>query len=99
MKSGAQRGTTARRAAESARWRCTGLNGILGADFIDRRIAYGHHRGKRGAGVYAEGSVAKRSEAFGFCGQKKCGADVLPAGLEPDLHQRTRLFCKRNEVV
>src|SRR6266852_9409884 len=64
-----------------------------------RRKEYEHRRGTDSAGFYAVESGKKGSEAFRLREEKECRAGVVPAGLEPDMHQRARLLCQRDEEV
>src|SRR5256885_7035745 len=66
---------------------------------IDWRIGHGYWSWRKGAGFYAAEPGQERSEALGFCGQEKCGAGVVSAGLEPDLHERACVFRERHEIV
>src|SRR5258708_38379597 len=53
------------------------------------------YRGRKdGAGFHAFESGKKGSEALGFRGEKERRACVVPAGLEPDVHERARLLRK-----
>src|SRR5215472_7457043 len=49
------------------------------------------------AGFYVAEPGKERGEAVGFCGEEERRAGVVPARLEPDLHERTRLLCERHE--
>src|SRR5216684_6749186 len=64
-----------------------------------RRKEYEYRRGTDSAGFYTIKSGKKGSEAFRLRGKKECRAGVVPAGLEPDMHQRARLLCQRDEEV
>src|SRR3989442_11222461 len=64
-----------------------------------RRKEHGNRSGTNGTGFCAAESGEERSEAVGLRGEKECRAGVLSAGLEPDLHERTRMFRQRHQTV
>src|SRR6202158_3553203 len=64
-----------------------------------RRKEYEYRGGTDGAGFYANESGKEGSEAFGFRGEKERRTCVVPAGLEPDVHQRACVLRERYEGV
>src|SRR5580658_10600368 len=69
--------------------------------FVKRtgRIRHGNlGRGGR-SGFCVEGSEPEGSEALGFSGKEKRSDRVLPAGLEPGVHERARLLRERYEAI
>src|ERR1700759_5029764 len=74
-----------------------GIDKMLAALITHGGSQYEHCRRTNRTGLHPERSKPERSEAFGFRGQEECGAGVLPVGLEPHLHERTRLLRGRHE--
>src|SRR6267154_1579052 len=64
-----------------------------------RRKAYEYRGGTDGSGFYALESGKKGSDAFRFRGEKECRTRVVPAGLEPDVHERACVLRERYEGV
>src|SRR5207253_5796203 len=64
-----------------------------------RRKAYEYRGGTDGPGFCAFESGKKGSEAFRFRGEKECRTRVVPAGLEPDVHERACVLRERYEGV
>src|SRR5262249_55143899 len=68
-------------------------------DRSQREDVHGHRSRANGAGLFAERSVRPGREAFRFCRKEEPGPRFLSARLEPGLHQRARLPCKRHEEI
>src|SRR5258707_1840540 len=64
-----------------------------------RRKEYEYRGGTDGTGFYAIESGKEGSQTFGFRGEKERRTCVVPAGLEPDLHERACVLRERYEGV
>jgi hypothetical protein len=71
-----------------------GIGKLLSEFKNDGGMAYEHFCGAAGAGFYVAESGQEGCEAFGFCGEEKCGFGVVSLGLESDLHERACLLCE-----
>src|SRR5581483_3204854 len=65
----------------------------------ERERSHESCRGTNRTGFHAAESGQEGSEAFGLCREEERRAGVLSAGLEPRVHERTRLLCERHEAV